>query len=304
MKTKSSLVSRRENYGYLFIAPFLLAFLFMQLLPMIVTFFYSLQHWDGIRPMTFIGLDNYVRLAGDELFWKSIYNTIVMWLMNVFLRMALALFLAVLLTRKRTRGVSFFRAVFYFPNLVTAATVATLFTFLLGVDNSTVNMLLIQLGLRSTPIPFLREPLLAQGVVATITLWMWFGYAMVFFISSILSISEDLYEAATVDGAGAWKKFWYVTFPSLRPSFAFVFISALIGGMQSFDIPMLVSQNDGRPARALFTMTMYMYEQAFKMRQVGYGSAIAYGLFLIIMITSVLTYRVIIGKTEEGEAKG
>ncbi|MFA9379632.1 MAG: carbohydrate ABC transporter permease [Acetanaerobacterium sp.] len=299
MKKQKSLVARRENYGYLFIAPFLVAFVFMQLLPMIVTFFYSLHNWDGIRPMIFIGVDNYIRLATDQLFWKTIYNTMAMWLMNVFFRMALALLCAVLLTRKRTKGTSVFRAIFYFPNLVTATTVATLFTFLVGVDNSTINMLLMNLGVLSQPIPFLREPILAQGVVATITLWMWFGYAMVFFISSILSISEDLYEAGTVDGTNAWQKFWHITFPSLRPSFAFVFISALIGGMQSFDIPMLVSQSDGRPARALFTMTMYMYEQAFKMRQTGYGSAVAYGLFLIIMLTSMMTYRIINNKSEE-----
>lgn len=294
----------KDNYGYLFILPFFVLFLVMQLIPMLYTFFLSLNRWDGLMDKTFIGFDNYKRLLTDSLFLKSIFNTVYIWAINIVPRMALALLCAVLLTREKIKGVNTFRAIFYFPNLVTATSIATLFSFLFDWQTGFVNKLLLGAGLIGEPIKWLGVPALARTLAGTVVLWMWFGYAVILLISGILAIPKNLFQASIVDGANGWQQFWHITMPNLKGAFSYVFITALIGGLQNFDIPMLLTDGLGSPERSILTITMYMYSQAFTTRQVGYGSSIAYALFVLVLLVSLLTFNLINGKDADKSAKG
>lgn len=298
-KRKKSRSLEKNYYGLYFILPYIILFLFIQLVPMIYTFILSLNRWDGLMEKTYIGFENYKRLITDKLFYKSIYNTVIIWLINIGPRMALALLCAVLLTRPNMKYVNTYKAVLYFPNLVTAASIATLFNFLFDWQGGTVNQILLKIGLIAEPIKWLGVPSLTRGIAATIVLWMWFGYAVILFMSGMLTIPRELYQAAQIDGANEWQQFWKVTLPNMKSSFSYVFITALIGGLQNFDIPKLLTDGAGSPDRSIMTITMYMHTQAFEARQFGYGSTIAYALFIIVLFVSLFTFNMINGKKEE-----
>jgi multiple sugar transport system permease protein len=287
----------KSRTAFLFLVPFFLFFLIFQLFPLLYTLYFSFLSWDGFKAKRWIGFANYLRLLSDKMFYQAMANTIFIWFLNIVPRMGLALACASLLTsRRKYRGASFFRAVFYFPNLVTAASIATLFSFAFDWQTGTVNGLLLQFGIIAKPINWFSSPLLTQMLTGSIILWMWFGYACILFCSGMLSISSDLYEAAVVDGAGPWRQFYSITMPNLKGTFSYVFISSLIGGLQTFDVPVVLTDGMGSPSRSIMTVAMYMYNQAFTARQVGYGSAIAYGLFLVVMLLSILTYKAINGE--------
>ncbi len=286
----------KNHFGLYFVLPYVLLFILVQLIPMIYTFVLSLNRWDGMRDKVFLGFDNYKRLLTDQMFYKAIYNTTIIWAMNIIPRMALALFCAVLLTRKNMKGVNTYKAILYFPNIVTAASIATLFAFLFNWKIGFVNIALMNIGIISEPIKWLREPILTQSLAAVIVLWMWFGYAVILFMSGMLAISNDMYEAAEIDGASEWQQFWKVTMPNLKGAFSYVFITALIGGLQNFDIPNLLTDGKGSPERSIMTITMYMHSQAFEARQYGYGSTIAYALLIIVLIVSMFAFNIINGK--------
>ncbi|SHF39797.1 multiple sugar transport system permease protein [Caldanaerobius fijiensis DSM 17918] len=207
--------------------------------------------------------------------------------------MVLAVFLAVLLTEKTIRGISFFRAIFYVPNLVTAASIGVLFSILLDWQTGTVNKLLLSMGFIKAPINWLNEPVYARATVSLIQFWQWFGPSMIFFIAGIKAIPIELYEAAYVDGATKWKVFWTITLPLLRPVVLYQAITSLIGGMQIFDVPMTLTDGLGSPEKSILTMVMYLYNTAFKNNNYGYAAALGYALFLIILVFSIISFKII-----------
>lgn len=290
---------KKDNQGYLFIIPFFIIFFGLQLYPIIYTLYLSFQQYDGITEAQFIGLANYTRLIKDPVFLKTIYNTWRIWLCNFIPQLAFGLGLAVILTQCRLKGRNFFRAVYYLPNLVTAASVGVLFSILLGRQYGTINQILLKIGLIEEPIYFLGSPGLhgwgwPSFTVSTILWWMWFGHSMIIFMAGIRAIPHELYEAARVDGAGGWQSFWKITLPLLRPIMIYVLVTSLIGGMQNFDIPYVIGEGvtlgTGDPQKVLLTMVMYLYNTAFKYSNRGYAAAIAYGLFFIILVFSIIIF--------------
>ena len=290
---------KKDSYGYIFIIPFFVVFLGLQLYHILYTLYLSFQQYDGISSAQFIGFGNYARLVKDPVFLKSIYNTWRIWLCNFIPQLIFGLGLAALLTQSRLKGRGFFRAVYFLPNLVTAASIGILFSILLGRQYGTINQILLRIGLIEEPIYFLGSPgLYGWGwpsiTVSAILWWMWFGHSMIIFMAGIRAIPDNLYEAARVDGANGCQSFWKITLPLLRPIMIYVLVTSLIGGMQNFDIPYVIGEGvtlgTGEPQKVLLTMVMYLYNTAFKYGNRGYAAAIAYGLFFIILVFSIIIF--------------
>lgn len=213
--------------------------------------------------------------------------------MNIFPRLGIALLCAVIFAQSRVRGKGIFKMIFYFPNLVNSATVSVLAALIMGWQSGYLNRFLIQYKLIEEPVYWLGQPSTAQGIVAFIIWWMWFGYSAIMFTTGILNVPMEYMEAATVDGASRWQKFWKITFPLIRPTVAYVFLVTLIGGLQNFEIPRVITDGLGAPDKSLLTMTMQMHTLAFKSMQYGYGSAYAIGIFVITAIFAGVSYRFI-----------
>lgn len=289
-------MKKSEKKAYLFIAPFVIVFLTFNIYPILLTFYYSLTNYTGmggIANADFIGFDNYRRLIGDSYFYQSFFNTIRIWVVNFGVQMAIALLLALLFSdiRLKLKGVGIFRALFFLPNIITIASVALLFSILLDWNYGALNQMLLSLGWIRQPINWLNSPTYSQTWVALIGAWMWFGNAFIVLMAGMSGISKDYYEAALIDGANWWDTFTKITLPQLKPILLYVMITSIIGGLQIFDLPMMLTDGRGAPRGALNTMVLYLYNQAFSYNNFGYSAAIAYGLFIITVLFSGITFR-------------
>lgn len=288
---------KRAKYGYIFVAPFVIAFLVFQLYPIIYTFFLSLTS-DGSG--TLVGFKNYAHLLQDSVFWKSVGNTWVIWLGCIIPQLVSALFLSVLLCQYKIKGAGFFRAAFYLPNLVTAASIGILFSVLLDWQTGTFNKMLLSLGLITEPVKWMGSPVFARSLTSFIQWWMWFGHSTILLTAGIKAISSEVVEAAVVDGANNRQRFFYITMPLIKPTLLYVAVTSLIGGMQIFDIPMALTGGTGEPQKSLMTMVLYLYNSAFKNKNYAYGATVSYGLFAIIVLVSIIFFRVLNPKQDEG----
>ncbi|WP_128895310.1 carbohydrate ABC transporter permease [Longirhabdus pacifica] len=283
------------NYkGYYFIAPFFIVFLIFNVYPVFLTFYYTFTQYEGYGKPTFIGLDNYARIITDTYFLEAFMNTWKIWGFNFILQLGIALLLAALFSdlRFRIKGLGFFRAVFYLPNLITVSSVALLFGIMLDWQYGSINQLLLNIGIISEPIHWLNQPFTAQLSVSLILTWMWFGFTFIVIMAGVSGISKDYYEAALMDGANSRQTFTKITMPLLKPILLYVLITSLIGGLQLFELPMLMSKNGlGEPEGSLNTMVLYLYNQAFRYNNYGYAATIAYALFLITVIFSAVTFK-------------
>jgi multiple sugar transport system permease protein len=298
VELKRSKTGHKGIYGLLFVLPFMAGLAFFRLYPFIKTFCTSLTSTNMITfNSSFVGLANYQRLLNDATFYSSIKVTVTIWALNIVPRLGLALLCAAVFAQGKMKGKQLFKIVYYFPNLVNAATVAVLASLLFNWQTGTVNRVLFSLGVISQPINWLGVPDTAQGVVAGIIWWMWFGYSAVMFTTGILSVPGEINEAGVIDGANAWQRFWHITFPMIRPTFAYVFLTTLVGGLQNFEIPRVITDGIGSPNKALLTMALQMYILAFRSMQQGYASAYAMGIFLFTAVVAALSYRFLNKKT-------
>ncbi|MBN2619310.1 MAG: sugar ABC transporter permease [Spirochaetales bacterium] len=282
---------KRDNKGYLFILPYFLAMLTFQVYPIIYTFFLSLQKPINMIKSEFVGFANYQRVLTNELFYTSIGNTFFIWLMNYIPQIIFALLLGVILTNKSIKGREALRTAYFLPNLVTASSIGVLFAVLLDWRFGTLNHALVNFGIVQEPIKWLSQGLFAQGAVSFIQWWQWFGYTMIIMMAGLNAISSELYEAAHIDGASRTQAFFRITLPLLKPTILYVMVTSLIGGLQIFDIPRVLTNGRGAPDNSLLTMVLYLYNQAFKNFNLGYAAALAYVLFILILIFSALLFK-------------
>ncbi|MDM5318120.1 sugar ABC transporter permease [Fictibacillus sp. b24] len=287
-----------NRYGYYFIAPFWIIFLVFSIYPVALTFYYSFTNYTGSGEAQIVGLANYKRLLTDTYFVEAFFNTWKIWGVNFALQIGLALILAMIFSdmRLKLKGIAFFRSIFYLPNLITISSVALLFGILLDWQHGSLNMMLLKLGVISDPINWLNEPTSAQLSVSLILTWMWFGHSFIVVMAGVSGISKDYYEAALIDGANRWQTFTKITIPLLKPILLYIMITSLIGGLQLFDLPMLLTDGIGSPDGSLNTMVLYLYNQAFKYNNYGYAAAVAYGLFVITLIFSAFIFKGMYGK--------
>jgi ABC-type sugar transport system permease subunit len=276
----------KSNYGYIFIAPFFISFLVFGMAPILYSLYLSFTHWDGFTEPVFIGLKNYERLLNDSYFLKSIGNTLVIWVLSIVPQISVALTLAIILNEKFIRGKHFFRAVYYFPNIVTPVTLGIMFSLMFDWQTGSINKMLMSLGFIGDPVYWFNSPFLSRLIVAAVICWQYFGFNMLVFIAGLQSIPHDVYEAAEVDGATRFQTAMQITLPLLRPVLLFTFITSIIGGMQLFDAPLMLGSG---PENSTLTMVMYLYETAFKNFNYSYGAAVAYAIFVIIMFFSLIS---------------
>ena len=294
---KSNKLGKRNNMAYLFIIPFVVTFLIFSVYPVFRTLFLSFTNFKGFGTPEFVGIDNYTRVLGDKFFWRALGNTTKIWGVNIVLQLGIAFLLTVVFSdiKYRIRGLGFFRAVFYLPNIIAATSVAFLFKFLFDWRYGTINQLLAFAGINKTnPIDWWGRVDVAPYLVGTIGAWMWFGNSFILLMAGVQGINKDFFEAAAIDGAGRWKVFGKITIPLLRPILLYVGITSLIGGLQMFDLPFLIGEGAiGKPSGSLQTVIMYLYKFGFETgtHQVGYAAAIAYTLFAIILVISVIQFR-------------
>ena len=292
--------------GYLFVFPFVVVFLIFNVYPVIRTFYLSFTNYKGYGDPTPAGLKNYIRVFTDKYFWRALGNTCKIWGVNIVLQLGLAFLLTIVFSdiKYRIKGLGVFRAIFYLPNLIAATSVAFLFQTLLNFQYGTLNQMLMSIGLINATtfanpqslVNWLGNPRVAPYVVSVIQAWMWFGNSFILLMAGVQGINRDYFEAAAIDGAGRWASFAKITIPLLRPILIYVAITSLIGGLQLFDIPFLINDQgtSGNPEGKLQTVVMYLYRFGFEggsRKQVGYASAIAYALFMIILVVSIVEFK-------------
>lgn len=289
---------KRSKYAYLYIAPFFIFFLIFNLFPILYSFALSFCDMDLLSgKLTFVGGDNYVRMIESGYFFQSIGNTILIWIMSIIPQLSVAFFLALILSNKWFRGRFILRNIYYFPNLVTPVTIGLLFGAMFAYPGGAVNNIISALGLEA--IDFQNNQMLARVVIAIAICWKNFGFNIIYFTAGINSISEEVMEAAEVDGASSWQKITKITIPLMKPILIYVMVTSIIGGLQIFDESKLVFTSV--PGNATTTMAKYMYDSAFVRFQFGYGAAVAYGIFVIIAIFSVFSLLVTKDKKDESD---
>ncbi len=294
----------RDNIAYLFVLPFVVVFLVFNVYPVFRTLYLSFTDYKGFGEAAFSGISNYTRVLTDKFFWRSLWNTIKIWSVNIVLQLGIAFLLTIVFSdvKYRVRGLGIFRAVYYLPNLISATSVAFLFKTLLDWKYGSFNQMLIEMGLLQEQINWLGSTTTAPYVISVIQTWMWFGNSFIMLMAGVQGISRDYFEAAAIDGAGRWTIFGKITLPLLKPIMLYVFVTSLIGGLQLFDLPFLINGvapgTVGAPSGCLQTSVMYLYKFGFETNQVGYASAIAYTLFAIILVVSIIQFKTL-GKEDE-----
>ncbi|MDF2845003.1 MAG: putative rane protein [Herbinix sp.] len=284
------------KYGYIFCIPFVLAFLIFSLYPIIYTAVIGFTDFKGLGRTEFHFLENpfqnFETIIKNPSFQKSLWNTLIIWLINFIPQILLALLLTAWFTshRNKIKGQGVFKVLFYMPNIITAATIAILFNSLFGYPIGPANDLLKFLGVIQEPINFSVQKWTSRGVVAFIQFWMWYGYTMIVLISGVLGLNPELFEASEIDGASSAQTFFFVTLPNLKTILVYTLITSMIGGLQMFDIPRLYLM--GGPDSATLTTSVFIYNQAFSGSYL-YNRAAAASMIMFIIIailSSVIFY--------------
>lgn len=277
--------ARRTVTGYIFIAPFILGFLLWFLIPALASIWMTFQDWNMIKPPEFVALDNFKKIASDKLFWQALKVTSVYTAISVPLSMVLAFLLALLMNSK-VRGIAAFRTVYYMPSIVPAVANAVLWAWILNSDFGLLNAFLRGIGLPK--ILWLQKPAWALPALILMSLWN-LGGGMVIYLAGLQGIPDVFYEAAEIDGAGAWARLRHVTLPLISPVIFFNLIMGIIGTFQIFTAGYLIT--DGGPQNATLFYVLYLWRNAFEYLEMGYAAALAWVLFLIIMGLTAVVFR-------------
>ena len=283
---------RRSRAGWWFVAPALAAIVVFFVVPVVAALGLSFTDYDvyavaDARHLRLVGLDNYRRLLADPRFWTALRNTFFFVLVGGPLSVVVSLGAALALDARLVRGRAFFRTVYFLPVVTTLVAVAVVWRYLYHPRYGLLNLLLGAVGLG--PVDWLGDPAWAMPALILLAVWKNFGFNMIIFVAGLQSIPERLHEAARIDGAGSWQEFRHVTLPMLAPTFLFVAIVTMIGYFQLFAEPYVMTQ--GGPADATLSVALLMYEEGFRWWNMGYGAAIAFVLFAVILLATLLQLR-------------
>jgi ABC-type sugar transport system permease subunit len=276
---------------YVFIAPFVILFCSFMLYPLGRSVYLSLHKSAGPE-MDFVGLGNFRFILTDRIFWLAVANTVGYTLVYLALQIPASLGLALLLNSKALRLRSFFRFAFFAPVLVGHVFVAVIFSLLLaqrhGLVNQGIGTVLPFIG---TETNWLGDPNYVMPAVVIASLWLSLGYGMVYFLAALQGVDRELYEAAEVDGAGPWAKFWHVTIPGIKPVLIFLTLVGTIGALQLFELPYVLFQGPGPNQRGL-TIVMYLFQYGFEFGDIAFASAVGWVLVCLISVVSFVQLRV------------
>jgi multiple sugar transport system permease protein/raffinose/stachyose/melibiose transport system permease protein len=271
--------------AYLFITPNYLIYLIFILVPVLWVLNLSFTRYELVTPPVFIGITNYLELFQDEDFLQALQNTFVYWIFTVALSMAIGLVLAVVLNQK-IKGVSFFRAAYYLPNVISMVAIAIMWIWIYDPAKGILNAILGIFGM--PPSDWLMNQDLALGCIIVPSIWALLGFNMVIYLAGLQNIPNILYEAATVDGASALRQFFVITIPMLRPITFFLFVMSSIKSFQVFDQIYVMTR--GGPAKATTTLAFEIYENGFQFYKMGYASAMSVVLLVIVAVITFINF--------------
>jgi multiple sugar transport system permease protein len=313
---KTSPSRRRDGItGFLFALPHLVLFATFVLAPVLYGFYISLHRWHVLaKEQPLVGFGNYGAALADDIFWIALRNTVYFVVLVVPLGNIVSLLLALGLSSVRRLG-TFYKIVYYLPVVISIAVVAVLWRWMYNTEIGLINMYLgaVVDGLRSIslplapfePLPWLSNPSWVMPSIAILTVWWTAGGNMVLYLAGLGNITDDYYEAASIDGANAWQRFWSITWPLLRPTTLFCLVFSVLGAFQVFgqSYVLFTSIQGGPqagPARSGLTIALYMYLQGFRQYEIGYGAAIAYLLFAIVLVLTMLQFRLLSNREDVG----
>ncbi len=279
------MATREAIHCYIFMLPAILGILLFWLGPMVASFIFSFTSYDMLSSPTWVGSENYRTLIEDELFWKSLRVTGIYSLVSVPLVVLTALALAVLLNQP-FRGIIFFRSVFYLPTIMSGVAVATLWSWIFQPEFGIVNVLLDKVGIRG-PAWLVDERWALPALIIT-TLWT-VGGSMLIFLAGLQGIPDDLYEAAEIDGAGRWRRFQTITLPMISHVTFFNLVLGIIGALQVFTEAFVMT--NGGPNNSTLLLSLYLYRNAFEFLKMGYASAIAWVMFMVVLVLTLIIFR-------------
>ena len=301
-------MSKKNKWPYLFCLPFIAAYLTFSLYPMLYSLQLSFFDWNGIGNKTFVGLQNYITLfTKDPLFWKALKNTVILMAFSTPITVFLGLVVAYLLF-DISRGKRLYQTVNFFPYITTPVAIGFIFSYLFDWQSGYVNKLLTSIGILDEPFYWLNSEIASKVIIVIMIVWRYLGYYMTIYLAAMTSMPMEVYEAAAVDGASNLKIFTRITIPMLRHTTVFLVITSMIGGLQMFEEPKLLfggwaalgGAQTGSPGNTALTVVWKFYNDAFNLdSKLGYGSAIAYSLFVIIMLFSIVGFKI----TGRGEKK-
>ena len=292
---KNTNINKHNRWGYIFLIPFVVVFVFFQLIPLISTVYYSFfeNYMSGLKHIgpRFVGLQNYAKLFSSGDLPAYFKNTMIMWILGFVPQILVSLLLGAWFTDPslRLRGQRFFKKVIYLPNLIMASAFSMLF-FTLFSDSGPVNSILIQVGIFSKAYSFMSHVWSVRGLVAMMNFLMWFGNTTILLMAGMMGIDQSLFEAAEVDGATAGQIFFHITLPLLRPILIYVMVTSLIGGLQMFDVPQILTNGKGDPMRTSMTLIMYLNKHLFS-KNYGMAGALSVILLIITGILSLIVFR-------------
>lgn len=300
---KSKIV-RYNKWGYIFLIPFVLVYVIFQLIPLVSTIYNSFfeNYRVGLMQVgpTWVGLENYKTIFSDVSLLKYTANTLIMWVIGFIPQIIVSLLLGQWFSdvRLKLKGSRFFKTVIYLPNLIMASAFSMLF-FALFSDVGPINAILIKMGIttQENPVRFFSNVWATRGLVGFMNFLMWFGNTTIILMAGIMGIDTSLFEAAEVDGASSWQRFYRITLPLLKPILIYVIITSMIGGIQMFDVPQILTNGSGAPAESTKTLIMYLNQHLYS-KNYGLGGALSVFLFIITAILSLIIYSVMYRKKD------
>ena len=296
MKKGNAKAVRDNKWGYIFLIPFIVVYIVFQLIPLISTIYNSFfeNYMYGMTQVVsnFVGFENYKQLFTGGDVWVYLKNTLVLWIMCLIPQIFLSLLLGAWFSdvRMNLKGSRFFKTVIYLPNLIMASAFSMLF-FTLFSDGGPINSLLMQIGFISEPYKFLSHTGSARGLIALMNCLMWFGNTTILLMAGMMGIDTSLFEAAEVDGATSTQVFFKITLPLLRPILVYVVITSLIGGVQLFDVPQILTNGTGNPMRSTMTLIMYLNKHLYS-KNYGMAGALSVVLFIFTAILSLIVFKI------------
>ena len=280
---------RRARAGRMFVAPNLTAVAVFMLFPLGFSLYMSVQNWDLFRPAKFVGLANYRSLfADDPLFEIALRNTVVYTVGTVVPTLLISLAVAGVLNRK-AKGISIFRIIIFLPLAVSSVVMAVVWQFVFNTNNGLLNIMLGWIGLG--PVPWLNDPKWAMLSLCTVSVWRSVPFATVILLAAMQGVPDNLYEAAKLDGAGEVRQFVSITVPLIRAAVSFVVVISIIHAFQAFDLVYVLTGGNGGPETATYVLGIMLFQHAFSFLEFGYASALAWVIFAILLVLTVVQLR-------------
>ncbi|GCE16881.1 carbohydrate ABC transporter permease [Dictyobacter kobayashii] len=288
-----------NGWSYLYIAPLVILILAFTIYPTFASLGYTLYQWNGIGdPSNFVGFDNFTRVMHDSIFWGSFLHTLIYTAVLVPVQLALALALALVLNNPKLKFSTFYRSVYFIPAVTSAAVIGVVVQLIVSNFGDNINQFLINIHLIHDQIDFLGDPRFALGIIIAVGIWNTLGYNLVYFLAGLQTIPTEMYEAATIDGANSFGRFFYITIPMLRAVGLVIVILAILGSLQVFDLVMVMT--DGGPYNATEVVNTYIFHQAFGGASrvavepnIGFASAASFFYGLILMAFSALQLLIV-----------